>query len=69
MKPGGDAKPENPANPETPKPVDPANPANPANPGTEDLPADARDGIIEDLVGVIEVMPTVTTTSTATSAQ
>nr|DAJ15329.1 MAG TPA: hypothetical protein [Myoviridae sp. ctTS62] len=66
VKPGGDAKPENPANPETPKPVDPANPANPAKPGTEDLPADARDGIIEDLVGVIEVMPTATT---ATSAQ
>lgn len=60
VKPGGDAKPENPANPETPKPVDPANPANPAKPGTEDLPADARDGIIEDLVGVIEVMPTAT---------
>lgn len=63
VKPGGDAKPENPANPETPKPVDPANPANPAKPGTEDLPADARDGIIEDLVGVIEVMPTATTTT------
>jgi hypothetical protein len=60
VKPGGDAKPENPANPETPKPVDPAKPENPAKPGTEDLPADARDGIIEDLVGVIEVMPTTT---------
>ena len=66
VKPGGDAKPENPANPanpanpEAPKPVDPAKPENPAKPGTEDLPADARDGIIEDLVGVIEVMPTAT---------
>lgn len=63
VKPGGDAKPENPANPanpEAPKPVDPAKPENPAKPGTEDLPADARDGFIEDLVGVIEVMPTAT---------
>lgn len=45
----------------TPENPNPANPANPAKPGTEDLPADARDGIIEDLVGVIEVMPTATT--------
>lgn len=50
-------------NPETP------NPADPAKPGTEDLPADARDGIIEDLVGVIEVMPSATTATTATAAQ
>lgn len=64
-KPSEDPKP-------TPNPADPAkpvNPVNPANPGTEDLPADARDGIIEDLVGVIEVMPSATTASTATSAQ
>lgn len=54
-------------NPEAPKPSEDPEPApNPANPGTEDLPADARDGIIEDLVGVIEVMPSATT---ATSAQ
>ena len=43
---------------EDPKPAPTPNPADPAKPGTEDLPADARDGIIEDLVGVIEVMPT-----------
>lgn len=59
-KPSEDPKPT--PNPETP------NPADPAKPGTEDLPADARDGIIEDLVGVIEVMPSATTTSTATTA-
>ena len=60
-KPSEDPKPApNPADP-----VKPANPANPANPGTEDLPADARDGIIEDLVGVIEVMPSATTTTAA----
>lgn len=41
-------------NPETP------NPANPATPDVSGLPADARDGIIEDLVGVIEVAPGVT---------
>lgn len=57
-KPSEDPKPT--PNPETP------NPADPAKPGTEDLPADARDGIIEDLVGVIEVMPSATT---ATAAQ
>lgn len=44
----------------TPENPNPANPANPANPDTSGLPADARDGIIEDLVGVIEVMPTAT---------
>lgn len=57
-KPSEDPKPK-------PTPENP-NPANPANPDTSGLPADARDGIIEDLVGVIEVMPTATT---ATSAQ
>lgn len=44
-------------NPETPNPADPAKPVNPATPDTSGLPADARDGIIEDLVGVIEVAP------------
>lgn len=47
-------------NPETPNPADPAKPANPATPDTSGLPADARDGILEDLVGVIEVAPGVT---------
>lgn len=47
-------------NPETPNPADPAKPVNPATPDTSGLPADARDGIIEDLVGVIEVAPWVT---------
>ena len=47
--------------PEEPKPSpNPANPANPETPDTSGLPADARDGIIEDLVGVIEVAPGVT---------
>ena len=40
---------------EDPKPANPTNPASPAIP--DDLPEDARDGIIEDLVGVIEVSP------------
>lgn len=44
--------------PEDPKPT--PNPANPATPDISGLPADARDGIIEDLVGVIEVAPGVT---------
>ena len=44
-------------NPETPNPADPAKPVNPATPDTSGLPADARDGILEDLVGVIEVAP------------
>lgn len=45
----------------TPEELKPAtNPANPATPDTSGLPADARDGIIEDLVGVIEVAPGVT---------
>ena len=53
LKPSEDPKPT-----PTPENPNPANPANPANPDTSGLPADARDGIIEDLVGVIEVMPT-----------
>ncbi len=59
----GDGSNEDPKPSEDPKPTptpENPNPANPAKPGTEDLPADARDGIIEDLVGVIEVMPTAT---------
>ena len=56
-----DTKPsEDPKPTPTPENPNPANPANPANPDTSGLPADARDGIIEDLVGVIEVMPTAT---------
>lgn len=51
-------------NPETPNPADPAKPVNPATPDTSGLPADARDGIIEDLVGVIEVAPGVNVPST-----
>lgn len=46
-------EPEKPS--EDPKPANPTNPATPAIP--DDLPEDARDGIIEDLVGVIEVSP------------
>lgn len=58
-KPSEDPKPT--PSPEEPKPTpNPANPANPATPDTSGLPADARDGIIEDLVGVIEVAPGVT---------
>lgn len=53
-------------NPETPNPADPAKPANPATPDTSGLPADARDGIIEDLVGVIEVAPGVNVPSANT---
>lgn len=59
---GGEAPKPTPS-PETPNPADPAKPVNPATPATPDtsgLPADARDGIIEDLVGVIEVAPGVT---------
>lgn len=65
----GNTNPEAPKPSEDPKPTpnpETSNPVEPAKPGTEDLPADARDGIIEDLVGVIEVMPSATT---ATSAQ
>lgn len=63
-KPEGEEKPKpNPADPVTPTPENPANPANPAVPS--DLPAGARDGIIEDLVGVIEVVPTATTSTTS----
>ena len=50
---GGSNESDKPA--EDPKPTDPTNPASPAIP--DDLPEDARDGIIEDLVGVIEVSP------------
>lgn len=66
----------NPANPEAPKPSEdpkptpnPADPATPAKPDTSNtagLPADARDGIIEDLVGVIEVAPGINIPSTNT---
>lgn len=56
---GGEAPKPTP-NPETPNPADPAKPVNPATPDTSGLPADARDGILEDLVGVIEVAPGVT---------
>lgn len=68
----GNVNPEDPKPSEDPKPTpnpETPNPADPAKPGTEDLPADARDGIIEDLVGVIEVMPSATTSTTATAAQ
>lgn len=44
----------------SPTPEEPKTTPNPANPDTSGLPADARDGIIEDLVGVIEVAPGVT---------
>lgn len=54
-KPSEDPKPT--PNPEAPNP---ANPAKPDTSNTAGLPADARDGIIEDLVGVIEVAPGVT---------
>lgn len=50
----------------TPNPEAP-NPANPATPDTSGLPADARDGIIEDLVGVIEVAPGVNVPSANTA--
>lgn len=53
-------------NPETPNPADPAKPVNPATPDISGLPADARDGIIEDLVGVIEVAPGVNVPSANT---
>lgn len=50
---GEPEKPEKPAN--STNPTNPASPAIPTIP--DDLPEDARDGIIEDLVGVIEVSP------------
>lgn len=59
-KPSEDPKPT--PTPEEPKPA--PNPANPATPDISGLPADARDGIIEDLVGVIEVAPGVNVPST-----
>ena len=49
-------------NPETPNLGTPEAP----KPDTSGLPADARDGIIEDLVGVIEVAPGVNVPSTNT---
>jgi hypothetical protein len=52
---GGEAPKPTP-NPETPNPATPATP----KPDISGLPADARDGILEDLVGVIEVAPGVT---------
>ena len=53
---GGEGKPGEADKPaEDPKPANPTNPTSPAIP--DDLPEDARDGIIEDLVGVIEVSP------------
>lgn len=58
-KPSEDPKP-------TPAPEEPKPTPNPANPDTAGLPADARDGIIEDLVGVIEVAPGVNAPSTNT---
>ena len=62
-KPSEDPKPT--PSPEEPKPT--PNPANPTTPDTSGLPADARDGIIEDLVGVIEVAPGVNVPSTNTA--
>ena len=62
---GGEAPKPTP-NPEAPNPADPAKPVNPATPDTSGLPADARDGIIEDLVGVIEVAPGVNVPSANT---
>lgn len=61
---GGEAPKPTPT-PEDPKPT--PNPEAP-KPDTSDLPADARDGIIEDLVGVIEVAPGVTSATSATGA-
>ena len=58
-------------NPEAPKPTPtPETPEapKPVNPDTSGLPADARDGIIEDLVGVIEVAPGVTGVTPAVGA-
>ena len=52
---------------ETPKPSPtPEEPKPTPAPDTSGLPADARDGIIEDLVGVIEVAPGVNVPSTNT---
>ena len=47
-------------NPEDPKPTPTPETPEAPKPDTSGLPADARDGIIEDLVGVIEVAPGVT---------
>lgn len=62
----GSANPEAPKPSEDPKPTpNPETPVTP-KPDTSGLPADARDGIIEDLVGVIEVAPGVNISSTNT---
>ena len=62
----GSANPEAPKPSEDPKPTpNPETPVTP-KPYTSGLPADARDGIIEDLVGVIEVAPGVNISSTNT---
>lgn len=64
----GSANPEAPKPSEDPKPTpNPETPEAP-KPDTSGLPADARDGIIEDLVGVIEVAPGVTGVTPATGA-
>lgn len=56
----GSTNPEAPKPSEDPKPTpNPETPEAP-KPDTSGLPADARDGIIEDLVGAIEVAPGVT---------
>lgn len=61
----GSANPEAPKPSEDPKPTpNPETPEAP-KPDTSGLPADARDGIIEDLVGVIEVAPGVTSATGA----
>ena len=63
----GSANPEAPKPSEDPKPTpNPETPVTP-KPDTSGLPADARDGIIEDLVGVIEVAPGVNVPSTNTN--
>ena len=56
-----ESKTEDPKPSEDPKPTpSPEEPKPTPAPDTSGLPADARDGIIEDLVGVIEVAPGVT---------
>lgn len=56
----GSANPEAPKPSEDPKPTPTPETPEAPKPDTSGLPADARDGIIEDLVGVIEVAPGVT---------
>ena len=55
-------------NPEDPKPTPTPETPEAPKPDTSGLPADARDGIIEDLVGVIEVAPGVTGVTPAAGA-